>query len=57
MEPKIKIKRTSEIRVPSVPNFVEIDGKFTSIKMLLQSELNMIADAWKAELIKKAKQK
>lgn len=52
-------KMTVNLVVPRVPNFVRIEGTLgmKDIACLNDAELNLLADAWRTELIAHAKQR
>lgn len=52
----VKLTVELDIKIPSVPNFILAkDGSYKwSVSKFNRTELEAIAEAWKAELLKKA---
>jgi len=51
------LTKTVPIMLPSVPNYISVNGVMTSISEFTEEELREIGLAWTELLIKKAKSK
>ena len=45
------------IKCPSVPNFIKIDGNYKPLTYFSEKELKIVADEWKSRLLEKRKRK
>lgn len=57
MKKKIKTKSYAEIELPSLPNFIKVDGHMTPVGKISDSNLKKLGQLWTQELIALARKR
>lgn len=54
---EIEVKRKAKVKVPRVPNFIDVDGVYRSIAEFTDVELRSIGASWVTNLVDLARKR